>query len=763
MKGTFFSADFIKDSNGNLRLMEVNTDTACVSNGLSFLDFTQFIQVLSDSNITEVHTIHKEIHEEIVSVLSQSISDNAPFITSFTSTVEEPGTIYPTTITDTANKFILRFAYDEASIFDSEYAKNSLGPLKLFTENNDTDSIVEYSFSSSANDFQFDNLPKTFNSTNMPDVAVKDTTANTTHPISFYKIGKSTETTENRFNEFMGSMGNDKLVINFYEDSSETKVKSVRSFNIIYGGNLDLINVGNYITEGLFDKPTSIEYDDNQIANQTNIKHYYELTTNFPKFSNVYNWGGIFEEEEILKADGSSVLIGNAVVGEEFKSYFINGAPDTDVVSTFMSWSSPGSELPSGSYPTNSTLINRIEQPLAYNLSFHLTMEDGSSFRASGGVHLLVHDVDLNCIRYESVSKIDETKHKLINLTGGLINISSIVIEVLDGNYKTYIIDMETSDTYFLSNGELSVKIVTHNCFPAGTKITLADGTQKNIEDLSTEDMLLTWNEKTGEKSEGSIGSIIKKKEHLLIQHKTDDGNEVKSTALHKFYVKGKGWVAAQDITLNDILINKNGNETMVIEKENIVGEVDVYHILDVKDNHTYYAENLLVHNFKYGGGFCFIAGTKVTMADGTEKNIEDVQIGEVVMSFNETTNQVEPKTVVDTKQPIHNDMVKYTFDKLLVPGDEPIYLSLTCTQDHPIYVNGLNLASYHPGLTTQRYNLGRPIKALETDDVVNLYDGTNTTLFGLIKLPEVDTQTYIITVEDNHNFYANGILVHNK
>ena len=29
--------------------------------------------------------------------------------------------------------------------------------------------------------------------------------------------------------------------------------------------------------------------------------------------------------------------------------------------------------------------------------------------------------------------------------------------------------------------------------------------------------------------------------------------------------------------------------------------------------------------------------------------------------------------------------------------------------------------------------------------------------------MPTEDVQTYIITVEDNHNFYANNILVHNK
>jgi intein/homing endonuclease len=32
-----------------------------------------------------------------------------------------------------------------------------------------------------------------------------------------------------------------------------------------------------------------------------------------------------------------------------------------------------------------------------------------------------------------------------------------------------------------------------------------------------------------------------------------------------------------------------------------------------------------------------------------------------------------------------------------------------------------------------------------------------------IIELDKKDTQTYIITVEDNHNFFANKILVHNK
>jgi intein/homing endonuclease len=312
---------------------------------------------------------------------------------------------------------------------------------------------------------------------------------------------------------------------------------------------------------------------------------------------------------------------------------------------------------------------------------------------------------------------------------------------------------MESTDTYFLSNGELSVKIVTHNCFPAGTKITLADGTQKNIEDLTISDKLLTYNELTGETNQGAIGNIVKKKEHLLIKHKTDDGNEVKSTALHKFYVKGKGWIAAQDIVLDDILLNKDGNETIVVEKETIVGEVEVYHILDVKDNHTYYAENLLVHNVKYGG--CFIAGTKVTMGDGSEKNIEDVVVGDNVISFNELTLTNEVKEVIRLQTPIHNDLVKYEFSN---------QTSITSTFDHPFYVGDLELAAYNPLITNERYDLNKEVKQIKIGDMMYLSNGfSKTSLKDIIELDSSNVQTYIITVEDNHNFYANGILVHNK
>ena len=50
-----------------------------------------------------------------------------------------------------------------------------------------------------------------------------------------------------------------------------------------------------------------------------------------------------------------------------------------------------------------------------------------------------------------------------------------------------------------------------------------------------------------------------------------------------------------------------------------------------------------------------------------------------------------------------------------------------------------------------------------EVGDMVKTTSGENISIINIEVLPFVETQTYIITIEDNHNFYANNILVHNK
>ena len=138
MKGTLFSADFVKHDSEGLKLLEINTDTGFATGSYSHLDLSSFHTVLTDNSISEVNVVYKDFQAKFVNHLSQSISANVAGVTTFNRTLEEVNTIYPTSITDSSSKFILRLAYDEGAILDSRYAKDTIELHKLFVDNNST-------------------------------------------------------------------------------------------------------------------------------------------------------------------------------------------------------------------------------------------------------------------------------------------------------------------------------------------------------------------------------------------------------------------------------------------------------------------------------------------------------------------------------------------------------------------------------------------------------------------------------------------------
>ena len=80
----------------------------------------------------------------------------------------------------------------------------------------------------------------------------------------------------------------------------------------------------------------------------------------------------------------------------------------------------------------------------------------------------------------------------------------------------------------------------------------------------------------------------------------------------------------------------------------------------------------------KQGG--CFVAGTPVWMSDGTTKAIEQVKVGDSVLSKNEKTGAVAAKKVLHTSVRQNIWTRKITFDNGAV---------LETTDEHPLYVDG--------------------------------------------------------------------------
>lgn len=134
--------------------------------------------------------------------------------------------------------------------------------------------------------------------------------------------------------------------------------------------------------------------------------------------------------------------------------------------------------------------------------------------------------------------------------------------------------------------------------------------------------------------------------------------------------------------------------------------------------------------------GGCFVAGTKISMANGDYKNIEDLIIGEMVLSYD-----------LDNKKIIHTEISKTTKHINIKENLYWINGFLGITGEHPVYINEKWV----------------PIKEAKIGDVLYLETGEN------IKIETIEKNTGKFTVynlhidNEAHNYFANKILVHNK
>jgi hypothetical protein len=138
----------------------------------------------------------------------------------------------------------------------------------------------------------------------------------------------------------------------------------------------------------------------------------------------------------------------------------------------------------------------------------------------------------------------------------------------------------------------------------------------------------------------------------------------------------------------------------------------------------------------------CFIAGTIISLQNGDYKNIEDVSPGESIVTWNESKGIQEEGIVerVETRE-VH-EVIKLSFDN----GE-----SITTTGSHPFYHRG----SEGLGLI----DAGE----LQKNDIVMSLDGSDAKIKSVLVISEPHNVYQLIGVSNNHNYYANEILVHNK
>lgn len=139
-------------------------------------------------------------------------------------------------------------------------------------------------------------------------------------------------------------------------------------------------------------------------------------------------------------------------------------------------------------------------------------------------------------------------------------------------------------------------------CFPEGTQITMADNTTKNIEDIQVGDKVLAF----GEDSKIVEDEVTKVHSHTLTDCCSDslvkvtlsNDKEFVVTSNHPFYMpehNGFKWIGLFE--KGELVMTKDGMMYPVSSIETLDKNTQAVYNFEVKDTHTYIAEDLRVHN----------------------------------------------------------------------------------------------------------------------------------------------------------------------
>ena len=163
------------------------------------------------------------------------------------------------------------------------------------------------------------------------------------------------------------------------------------------------------------------------------------------------------------------------------------------------------------------------------------------------------------------------------------------------------------------------------------------------------------------------------------------------------------------------------------------------------------------------GGGGCFAPGTMIWLADGSHAPIEHCVLEQLVMTWNENTKLLEPKQISHIMQP----RICPIYDVELSDGR-----ILQVTDSHPLMLANGEWGAFDVEKCVREHEWMEGVNSHEIKVGDNLFSMTDAIMFDredevgleIISIDENQEMTVhnLSKIDGNHNFFANGMLVHN-
>lgn len=450
MRSVLTAIDYIKDIDGSFKVLELNTGISIIPRTIEpYFNKTEFDNLLTQNNITTIDFIALKMgFEDVIDMevvngqnegLGAFLQRTYPNININLILISQENQITPI-LNDNPNKLIIRQSYDSNALIDETYAKDNFEFLKLLYDN-DPNSIPKTYFVHPL--LGFDSIGSSIRDNgNYPNFIIKKrypTTNYETNPIPI-KISTQEELT-NLKNSISNDLILQEYIINL-NDLESGKLKTYRSIGLIYGSNLDSINLFDpFIHTNSCSIDINVDYNNNELETWERPKYLQKYKSKV-KLNYNSDSGNL-----IIKSDNTMVSPESLVLGDSVRSINLYNLPDTDNQHIISSYTETQNNVFTGSTFSNSVIEN-ISSVYRNVWIRNLFLEDGIKFSdVENSEVLILRDGMIKFINFRNINLTDQIV--VVNKNDNQFTLKNILSEsFIFSKEKIFTIDVEDVDVY---------------------------------------------------------------------------------------------------------------------------------------------------------------------------------------------------------------------------------------------------------------------------------------------------------------------------
>jgi hypothetical protein len=468
MKATIIGSDLLQTGE-DVKILEINTNTTIYNNGADLLDYAPLFSMLVLNNITEFHYIYTDTEaflplnfpHRFEEILKEKCEENE--ITYIPHIVSANSVTVPY-IEDADHKFILRQSFDTTALIDETYCADKFEFFKLMEGSEfipktyfggelslDTLDVLDYSNVDEPNLIKKHRYPQ-YDPMQLP---------------AIYSIQNETEFGAIKSNLNLSENNMLQEFVYDVQNLEEGKYSVIRSIDILYGSEIDVINMGCYKQSAVL--PVSFsqnEFKDGSREFKQKSRYKY-ITKALGKFGLV-NYH-LEEDSKILKYDGTLADLSTIQIGDYMRSIQftdlngnLGGTPNLENLQTY-GWDCDLAQA-NATLTKLSTSLQEIVSAQVDTIHIRITLENGLSWVDTPSCKYFIEELGSTETRFENVNNF-YIGDKLVITDSETNELTTVAITGLEMEYaiKTiYGLDFEPSDLFLVDIGE-GLYSIMHN------------------------------------------------------------------------------------------------------------------------------------------------------------------------------------------------------------------------------------------------------------------------------------------------------------